>query len=133
LSPAKVRTLVEEKNREPSSWIGLKNYHRTLIAVLFGNQFVDTLAAAVATVLVAEKFDSIYLGLASGVLTVISLIFGEALPKSLASVHAQTIGLLLAPAVRAFVWILTPLVWILDHLINFIGLIWLGQTKSGYR
>ncbi len=130
LSPAKVRTLLEEK--KPGAvqldWLK-KNYHRTLIAVLFGNQFVDTLAAAVATVLVAEKFDSIYLGLVSGVLTVVSLIFGEALPKSLASVHAQTVGLLLAPPVRAFVWILTPLVWILDHLINFmLGLF--GSAKQ---
>lgn len=130
LSPAKVRTLVEEKKpgARQLDWLK-KNYHRTLIAVLFGNQFVDTLAAAVATVLVAEKFDSIYLGIASGVLTVISLVFGEALPKSLASVHAQTVGLLLAPPVRIFVWILTPLVWILDHLIKFI-LTLFGSAKQ---
>lgn len=130
LSPAKVRTLVEEKKpgAHQLDWLK-KNYHRTLIAVLFGNQFVDTLAAAVATVLVAQKFDSIYLGLASGVLTIISLIFGEALPKSLASVHAQRVGLLLSPPIRVFVWLLTPLVWILDHLINFmLGLF--GSAKQ---
>lgn len=121
LSPAKVRTLVEEKKKgaHQLDWLK-KHYHRTLIAVLFGNQFVDTLAAAVTTILVAQKFDSIYLGLASGILTIISLIFGEALPKSLASVHAQRVGLLLSPFVRTFVWILTPLVWVLDHLINFM-------------
>lgn len=130
LSPAKVRTLVEEKKpgAHQLDWLK-KNYHRTLIAVLFGNQFVDTLAAAITTVLIAEKFDSIYLGLASGVLTIISLIFGEALPKSLASVHAQSVGLFLAPPIRLFVWILTPLVWVLDHLINFmLGLF--GSAKQ---
>lgn len=130
LSPAKVRTLVEEgrKGAHQLDWLK-KNYHRTLIAVLFGNQFVDTLAAAVATILVAQKFDSIYLGLVSGILTIISLIFGEALPKSLASVHAQTAGLLLSPFVRIFVWVLTPLIWILDHLINFmLGLF--GSAKQ---
>ncbi len=121
LSPAKVRTLVEEK--KPGShqldWLK-KNYHRTLIAVLFGNQFVDTLAAAVATILVTERFDSVYLGLVSGILTIVSLIFGEALPKALASVHAQTVGLFVAPPIRLFVWVLTPLVWLLDRFINFI-------------
>jgi CBS domain containing-hemolysin-like protein len=130
LSPAKVRTLLEEKKpgAQQLDWLK-KNYHRTLIAVLFGNQFVDTLAAAVATVLVTERFDSIYLGIVSGILTIVSLIFGEALPKSLASVHAQSVGLFLSPPIRVFVWILTPLVWLLDRFINLILRV-LGSSKQ---
>ena len=130
LSPAKVRTLLEEKRAGAPelNWLK-KNYHRTLIAVLLGNTFVDTLAAGVATLLITEHFDSIYLGLASGVLTIVSLIFGEALPKAMASVHAQQIGLLVSRPIRLYVLILTPLVWVLDKFINF-ALKLLGTSKQ---
>lgn len=121
LAPAKVRTLLKEK--KPGAiqldWLK-KHYHKTLIAVLLGNTFVDTLAAGVTTLLVTERFDSIYLGLASGVLTIVSLIFGEALPKAVANLHAQRVGLLVARPVRLYVWLITPVVWALDHVISAI-------------
>lgn len=130
LSPAKVRALLDEERTEAIQldWLK-KNYHPTLIAVLLGNTFVDTLAAGVATLLVTEHFDSIYLGITSGLLTIVSLIFGEALPKAIASSHAERIGLLMSRPVRLFVLVLTPLIWILDRFINF-ALRLLGNPKQ---
>lgn len=130
ISPAKVRNLIEEKIRGANhlDWLK-KNYHKTIIAILVGNNVVNIAAATIATFLVTEYYDSAYLGLATGVLTIAVLLFGEIIPKSLASVHAQTLALFFAPMLRVIVSILSPLIYLFDILVKFV-LKLLGAPKQ---
>lgn len=130
LSPAKVRALLDEKKLGAKALSHLKqNYHRTLIAILVGNNFVNIAASAIATVIATKEFGSAAIGIATGILTLLVLIFGEVIPKSLASAHAETFGLFIAPFLKIYTLILTPVIWVLDRFVNILLHI-LGTPKQ---
>ena len=61
-------------------------------------------------------FGSRSVGAATGVLTLLVLIFGEISPKTMASVHAERIALLYSVPVSALIWLLTPVIFIVNFL-----------------
>ena len=121
LTPAKVRTLVEAK-RPGSKYLSKlrKDFHKTLITILVGNNFVNILAASMTTVVMTDIFGSAAVGLATGVLTLIILIFGEVVPKSLATTYAKSFALFVAPFLYFLGLILNPIIWMLDKLVKII-------------
>ena len=72
------------------------------------------------TVLVTKMFGSAAVGIATGVLTVLILIFGEITPKNLATVYSKPFALFYAYPIRILSVILTPVIWLLDKLCTFI-------------
>jgi len=102
ISPAKARALAEESHRGARALIDLKsNPHRLLITILIGNNIANISAAAVATYAATEMFGSAGVGLATGVMTLLVLFFGEITPKSFAAANAIKISLVAAPVLRA--------------------------------
>jgi putative hemolysin len=59
--------------------------HRLLSTVLIGNNIVNVGAAALATSLTMDMFPNYAVGLATGIMTFLILVFGEVLPKSIAT------------------------------------------------
>ncbi len=62
-----------------------ENPHRLLSTVLIGNNIVNVGAAALATSLTMDMFPNYAVGLATGIMTFLILVFGEVLPKSIAT------------------------------------------------
>jgi putative hemolysin len=121
VTPAKVRTLVEAKKPGSKYLAKLKqNHHKTLITILVGNNFVNIAAASLTTVVMTEYFDSAAVGIATGVLTLVILIFGEVVPKSLATTYAKQLSLFVAPILFYLGLILTPIIWVLDGLVRIL-------------
>lgn len=119
LTPAQVRTLVESKKKGATYLAKLKQqHHKTLILILVWNNFVNIAASALTTVMMTELFQSAGIGIAMGVLTVLILVFGEILPKSLATSHAKWIGCFVAPPLYFLGVISTPLIWLLDTVVG---------------
>lgn len=94
--------------------------HKTLITILVGNNLVNITASAMTALLVANAFDSNAVGIATGILTLLVLIFGEILPKSLATNNSQRIALLVSPPLYVFRVLLTPIIFVLDVLVNIM-------------
>src|ERR1041384_1192033 len=55
-----------------------------------------------------------------GAVTFLSLIFGELIPKRVALPHAEALATTVAPIMRVFARIMTPLVWVLTHSVNLV-------------
>ena len=66
--------------------------------------------------LAAEVFGDTLLGVFSGVLTFLVIVFAEILPKTLAEQHAQRIALIMAIPVRGMTWVMTPFVVLLERI-----------------
>lgn len=121
VTPAKVRTLVDSKKNGSRILAKLKEqHHRTLITILVGNNFVNIAAASMTTLYVTEQFNSHMVGLATGILTLVVLIFGEIIPKSMATNYAKPIALLFAPPLYALSVVLSPIIWLLDKFVSII-------------
>jgi len=104
----------------------IKRPRRLLSTILLGNNFVNTAAAALATILAVSVW-----GQEQGVLiatigvTVILLIFGETTPKTIATQHAERLSLVFARPIEIISWIFTPFVvvlsWIASGLSKLAG------------
>lgn len=66
--------------------------HRLLSTILIGNNIVNVGAAAIATSIAIDMFSYYAVGLATGVMTLLILIFGEVMPKSIAERNNLFIG-----------------------------------------
>ena len=130
ISPAKVRTLVEA-GRPGSKYLAKlkQHHHKTLITILIGNNLVNIGAAAVTTAVMTEYFESAAVGITTGILTLVVLVFGEVVPKSLATTYAKRLSLIVAPPLYFLEFFLTPLIWLLDGLVKILLRI-LGTKKQ---
>ncbi len=88
---------------------------RLLPPILLGNNLVNTGAAAVATTiaigLIADE--NLAVVTATGVVTVVLLVFGETIPKTIAARHAERSAMLVAPAIQVVSWVLRPISFVL--------------------
>ncbi len=91
---------------------------RLIGLILIGNNFVNILASAIATVLAVRIFGDAGVAIATGVLTLVILIFAEVTPKTFAALYPERIAkpasLILVPLLR----LAYPLVWMTNLLSN---------------
>jgi putative hemolysin len=96
----------------------------TLISILtgvysgaaFAGRLADTLIE-IGVVIYAER---IAYGAVVLVVTFVSLILGELVPKRLALLHAETLAIVVAPIMRGFATLMAPLVWLLRVSVNAV-------------
>lgn len=129
LSPAKVKSLVlaNKKNAHLLQKL-LKKKHRLLVIILLGNNLVNIGAASLATVAAIHAFGDKGAGLATGIMTLLILIFGEMYPKAYFQINAVKISLFFAPIIYFLQIILYPIVFVLEKL-----LFTLTRGKSGEK
>ena len=121
LSDHKIRHLMEKNVRGAKLLYSLKHdSHKLLITILIGNNIVNIGAASLATVLALELFGNFGVGIATGVMTFLILIFGEIMPKAFATKNAQTIALLMAPIINFLKYIFYPFVLFFNMLTRLV-------------
>ncbi len=117
LGEARVRSLVEEGRRGAQALADLKsNPERLLVTILIGNNIVNIGAASLATALALDVFGNQGVAYATGVMTLLILIFGEITPKGFSSVNNVQVGLAVAPVVHLLSRVLYPIVLPLEAL-----------------
>lgn len=117
LSDIKLRHFEDKKLRNAKLLHSLrKNTHKLLITILIGNNLVNIGSAAMATALAIELFGNTGVGIATGVMTFLILLFGEIIPKAYATKYAKQIALFMAPIIKFLMNITYPLVWIFEKL-----------------
>lgn len=117
LGEPRVRALVRGKRPGARALEKLKrNPERLLIVIRTGNNGARIGAAAVATYAATERFGSAGVGLATGVMTLLVLFFGEIAPRSFAARNADRLALLAAPFLAALGRLLLPVVLPLEWL-----------------
>ena len=111
----RIRSMVEEdvKNAALVAKI-IEDSRKFISTVLIGNNVVNISASALATTFVSSLFGNVYIGIGTGILTMIILVFGEVLPKTIASIHSEELSLAYAPVLLFLMKIFTPLVFLLN-------------------
>jgi putative hemolysin len=117
LGEARVRALREEGRRGSRALERLKaNPERLLATILVGNNIVNIGAASLATAVALDLYGSAGVAYATGLMTLLVLIFGEITPKGLATAHADAYSLFVAPTIYFLSRILFPVVTPLEKL-----------------
>ena len=117
----RMRTLSQEDNKGASRVLGiLDQYGKMLSAILIGNNIVNLSASSVATTFAINLWGSRAVGIVTGVLTFIVLMFGEILPKTWAMQNSEQITLVYSRIIRMLMTILTPVIFLIDKISNWI-------------
>ncbi len=114
----KLKTYVPQGKRHAKSVLTFadEKYDKLVTAILVGNNVVNILASALATILFGRLIANgeIATTVSTAVLTVAVLIFGEITPKFLASVYPEKFCFFFYPMMQLLYWILAPICKIFD-------------------
>lgn len=121
----KIESLLKQKLFWAKALSQIKsNTDKLLITILVGNNLVNVYTAALATqisISLAKSSgmeESVAIGLATWVITFLILVFGEIVPKSFATKNAEMISLKVAPLYKILMFLLAPVIFILEILIK---------------
>ncbi len=98
----------------------LEDQSKLLGSILIGNNIVNIGASSLATVLASDIFGSAGAGIATGIMTLLVLIFGEITPKSIATQNPQKVSLFVSKPIALIVLVLAPAVKVLMAVANVI-------------
>ncbi|QYZ71237.1 HlyC/CorC family transporter [Neotabrizicola shimadae] len=105
---------------------------RMIGALLLGNNVVNILSASLATALLTRAFGQSGVALATLVMTVLVLIFGEVLPKTIAITYPEAVATRVAPIVRVLIAVFSPLVTLVRLLVRgLIRLFGIRENPDG--
>ncbi|MBP3902476.1 MAG: DUF21 domain-containing protein, partial [Blautia sp.] len=94
----RVKTLMEEGDKRAIVLDKvISRPAKMLSAILIGNNIVNMAVSALTTTVTIRIFGDIYVGVATGILTLLVLLFGEITPKTLAGIHSEKTALSYAP------------------------------------
>ncbi len=117
----RLRNLQEDGEKKAALVLDmLENQNKLISALLVGNNIVNIGASALATNMATIAWGSAGVGIATGIMTLLVLIFGEVVPKNLAAAHAETWAMIIAPFIHLVSLILTPAVFLLTKLSDFV-------------
>ena len=94
----------------------ISNSGKMLSTILIGNNIVNIAASSLATTFTMKVFGNMYIGVATGVMTLLVLLFGEITPKTIATLKADDLALSYARPIYALMTVLTPIIYIIDKL-----------------
>ncbi len=127
-----MRTLADEGNKRAARVLKVtEDSGKMLSAILIGNNVVNLSASSIATTLALRLFGSVGAGIATGILTVLILIFGEISPKTLATLHAEKLAMAYSGIIQFLMMLLTPVINVINKLSNlFLFLLRVDPNKS---
>ena len=115
----RIRSLIEEQDKRAIRLQEiLDHYSKMLSTILIGNNVVNISASALATSLAIKLWGNLAVGLVTGILTVLVLIFGEIVPKTWASINSERLALAYSGIIYFLMQILTPVIKIIDAIAN---------------
>jgi len=115
----RLKHLVKIKNRSAIKVTSLLERPDRLIGViLIGNNFVNILASAIATIIAVRIWGDAGVVIATGALTMVVLIFAEVTPKTLAAIHPEKIAFPASWILAILLKVLYPLVILVNALSN---------------
>lgn len=121
----RIRSLSEEGVKKATTVHKLlENPSKMLSAILIGNNVVNLSTSSIATALAMSisknigmgQNTSFAIGIATGIVTILILIFGEITPKSLATIHSEKLSLMYAGFIYFLTQLLTPIIFVINKL-----------------
>lgn len=129
LNRYRLRNLVDKKHKGAMrAHRLLKTPERLIGLILLGNNLVNILAAAIATLIGLRLLGEYGFLISTVLLTLIILIFAEVTPKTLAALQPERFALPAAFVLEPLLKLLYPLVWLINKITR--GLFWLMDISA---
>ena len=121
LNRVRMRNLEEEGSKKAARVNKiLESYSKMLSAILIGNNIVNLSASSLTTAFVIGVCGNAYIGVGTGILTIVVLLGGEIIPKTWANLNSEKLALAYSSVLYALMKVMTPVIFIVDLLSNGI-------------
>ena len=118
-SRAKLKTQADKGSRGAAAAMHVtEDSERMIGAILLGNNVVNILSASLATALLTRLFGDSGVAFATLGMTILVLIFGEVLPKTLAITFPEAVATRVAPVIRVLIVVFSPIVTVVRALVR---------------
>jgi Mg2+/Co2+ transporter CorB len=98
----------------------LKTPDKLISVILVGNNFVNILASAIATIIAVQLWGDAGIAIATTALTIVVLIFAEVTPKTIAALHPERIAFPASYILAFLLKLLYPVIWLLNLITKFL-------------
>ena len=113
----RIMSLAEDGNKRAKTLMKIiDDPGKLLSTILIGNNIVNLSASSLATTWTTRVFGNAFVGAATGVLTLLVLLFGEITPKTMATLTAEKFSLNYAPIILSLMKLLTPVIFLVNKL-----------------
>lgn len=131
LNKIRLKNYADEGNQKARRALRIsENFDKVLSTILVGNNVVNMASASLATVLATALFGASGAAIATICMTILVLIFGEILPKSLAKENSESMAMAFGGLLSVFMKVLTPVVFVFVKIKDLsMRLIHHGQTQ----
>lgn len=117
LNRYRLRHLADKKHKGAIRAQRLLDQPEKLIGlILLGNNFVNILASAIATIIGLRLLGEAGIAVATGILTFVILVFAEVTPKTIAALHPERFALPSSLILSPLLKLLYPVVWVINKL-----------------
>ncbi|MDO5346245.1 MAG: hemolysin family protein [Lachnospiraceae bacterium] len=117
----RIKTLADEGNKKAQTLLKIIDQSgKMLSTILVGNNIVNISASSLATTLAIHFFGNNAVGIVTGIMTLLILIFGEITPKTMANIHSEKIALAYSPIIWPMMRIMTPIIFVVDQLSSLV-------------
>lgn len=125
----RIQALAEEGSKRAKMVLRIiDNRSKMLSAILIGNNLVNNFSSALATALAIKLMGSGAVGVVTGIMTVLILVFGEITPKTWAANNAEKLSLIYGSIIYNLMRIMTPVIVIINAICS--GLLKLLHVKT---
>lgn len=94
----------------------LRKPDRLISLVLIGNNLVNIMASAIATIVGMRLYGNMGVAIATGVLTFVILVFSEVLPKTIAALYPEKVAYPFSIILKPLQILMMPVVWLLNAI-----------------
>ncbi|MEG1849483.1 MAG: hemolysin family protein, partial [Oscillospiraceae bacterium] len=109
----RLKTMADSGNRKAAKCLAIaEHFDKTLSVILVGNNVVNIAASSAATLACTNAFGASGVAIATLVMTVIILVFGEVLPKSIAKENTEKVAFGVCNLLSVFITLLTPIAFL---------------------
>lgn len=109
----------------------LEDQGKMLSAILVGNNVVNLTASSMSTTLAMNIWSNKAVGIATGVLTLVILVFGEISPKTISTLYSEKISLKYAKIIYLFMTVMTPVIYAVNVLSSgFLHLVHVDPNRK---
>ncbi|MBR4953180.1 MAG: HlyC/CorC family transporter [Oscillospiraceae bacterium] len=127
----RLENLAEDGNRAAACAVKiLDKFDNALSALLIGNNFVNIALSSLGSVIAITAFGEEYTWLATVIVTVSVIIFGETMPKIVAKKNANRVAVLASYIIRFLTIVFTPLVWLSVNIVHLLTAPFKGEKND---
>jgi len=94
--------------------------NKLLTSILIGNNVVNIAATSISTSLFIALIGPQGVAVATFIMTILVLLFGEITPKTIAANSSEKVSILVSKPIKVIIFLLTPIVWVFNLITGVI-------------